>query len=297
MEVGMNKYSRKSMASDATSAIRVLARWAVLLGAAVISANWLLSAVRRASPPAPDPISSDEEVVETNGDKPQIESVYARLDRQELKRRVGESFPNVQMTAISIVLGVALGILAENTFGAASDLRSTRIEELVAMAPYAILSFTVIVFSVFEYSWFIGIYRWSPKLPDIVNPFLVGIGEIAPLFFLASPTMWWILNGLANLAGTVAYTNTLIHTRPRLFADEAVYRRTKIEFTINVLITLVAALAFPLIGLFYRDSPRVHLWHMLEVIGLIVYFAGLALMAVKEQLLVRYLHHSHGLEY
>ena len=53
---------KKHPRPDTPLTFGVLARWIALLAAAFVSANWILSAVRRNSPAAPEPSDSYEEV-------------------------------------------------------------------------------------------------------------------------------------------------------------------------------------------------------------------------------------------
>ncbi len=171
----------------------------------------------------------------------QFKAVYQPLDQQEFKRRMGESFPAVYLTVISIVQGVALGILAQNTFGKISTTTSVSLSFILSLLPYAVLSFMVIVTVSFEYNWFVGIYRWSPRLWDSFIPLLLGLSQIGPLYFLNSPRVWWILNAVFAVIGTIAFNNTRMNQRKDMFSDQKVYNETQEGVFLDILIAFITA--------------------------------------------------------
>jgi hypothetical protein len=276
---------------------RVLTKTILMLIAALVGAFWLRYNRRRRSLPSQPANELNGGATTLNTSELQYEFTYDLLDRRELKRRMGESFPNVHLTVISIIQGVALGILAQNIFVYISNIGKPGFGTIVGLIPYAFLSFLIIVIVSFEYNWFVGVYRWSPKFLDTFIPFLLGIGEIAPLYSLSNPKAWWLLNAFLTFAGTIAFMNTFINTKIDMFKSEELYRRTKREFTVSILLTAGSALSLPVIALNYNRSPKIYFWHLWEVIAFIIFFIMMVLLIAKDQRFIRHLHHRHELKY
>src|SRR5947207_15779336 len=101
--------------------------------------------------------------MDARGTGKEIPPIYRPLEREEFQNRMAASFPAIYLTNVSIIQAVALGILAEHSFGYVSALESHRFALWAPIIPYALMSFTLIVLTSFEYHWFVGMYQWSPK--------------------------------------------------------------------------------------------------------------------------------------
>jgi hypothetical protein len=97
-----------------------------------------------------------------------------------LIRRSLEFSSSGPSTIISIIQGVALGLLAQQ----ALDKRTT----LVVFHSATLLMVFVAVF--YFYMTLNILLRWAPSIIDAFIPFAVGGLEIPPAFFLGSPTPW-----------------------------------------------------------------------------------------------------------
>ena len=225
-----------------------------------------------------------------------LQSVYQPLDQEQFKSRMNESFPSVYLTLISIIQGVALGILAQNTFGYISTESVSNIE-VFRMIPYAILSFLTIVTVSFEYNWFVGIYRWSPKIWDTLIPLLLGMSQIGSLYFLRMPEVWWILNALFAIIGVVAFNNTENNQHRDMFIKNGIYKKTKKEVLIDMTISLTISPILFLVGIYYKVTPIIYFWHTFEIIGFIIYLVGFIYLLYKDEKFVKYMHDAYKLKY
>ncbi len=143
-----------------------------------------------------------------------VDAAYEPLDRAEFKRRTAETFPAVHLTTISVIQGVALGLLVEHVLPLTG-----RPQSWAPVLIYAVASFLIIITISFEYYYFVAVYRWSPKVPDTVIPFLLGVFEISAIYYLHNPRAWWLLTGCLAGVGVIAFSNTLINSRSTMFSE------------------------------------------------------------------------------
>ncbi len=165
--------------------------------------------------------------------KESLEPVFDKLDKQRFKRRSGDSFPSVYLTTISIIQGVALGILATQTYGC----YKTPSDELIKYIPYSIVCFLNIICVSFEYTWFVGLFKWPPKLMDTVIPFCLGALQITPMFFLGTPEIWWPATMFFYFGAIIGFSNTIWNCKSTLFSDEyhRAYKRVVNALRKNIL--------------------------------------------------------------
>jgi len=219
------------------------------------------------------------------------------LSREELINRMSESFPNVHLSVISIIQGVAVALWVENIIAYFRKMEVITHTAIITLIPYCLLSLFAIVFITYEYNWFVGVYRWSPKFIDTLLPFLLGIGEFFPLYFFASPFMWWLLNTLLAVAGALALFNTRRNTRADIFRDREVLSRTRKEFNLSFVLAIVWSFCLPFVAFTFQLTPKFLYWHLEEVMAFIVVAISLCLLVVKDQRFIRDLHNIYNLEY
>ncbi|MEU4236232.1 hypothetical protein [Actinoplanes sp. NPDC026619] len=102
------------------------------------------------------------------------------LTRDVLIRRSLEVSPNGFITIISIIQGVALALLAQNTF--------PRPTLLVSLQSITLLLVFVSVF--YYYLTMSVLMRWAPSFLDCFLPFAIAGLEIPPAFFLGDVSSW-----------------------------------------------------------------------------------------------------------
>jgi hypothetical protein len=102
------------------------------------------------------------------------------LTRDVLIRRSLEVSPSGFITIISIIQGVALALLAQNTFPKPS----------VVVVAQSITLMLVFVLVFYFYLQLNIIIRWAPSIVDCFLPFAVAGLEIPPAFYLGSAVAW-----------------------------------------------------------------------------------------------------------
>jgi len=222
-----------------------------------------------------------------------------KLNKKEFKARMGDSFPSVYLTMISIIQGVALGILASqiNRLIFHPEQGSTMIRHWLLVAPYCIFSFMSILIVAYQYSWFIGLFKWSPAFWDIFFPFSLGLTEILPMFFLNKPAGWMLCTSVFSFMGVLAWRNTLIHCNSSAFGQKkkAMVRTIKL-LILNIKIALMAGFSLGIPAVFivllspdYAKKPKSNfLWF--EIFVLIFPVSALFLIKKGE----RFMNMIHG---
>ncbi len=207
------------------------------------------------------------------------------------------SFPSVYLTTVSIIQGVALGILANNTFGYVTDPETSSLDNWAPFIPYAAFSFLVIVTVSFEYNWFVGMYRWSPKVWDTLIPFLLGIAEIGPMFYLTNPRIWWLLTAALGYVAALAFLNTFLNSKREIFENDEVYGMTRRAVMSDIAISAFLGSLAVVIGLTYRQWGKVGYWYITDFGAITLYLVVVALWLWKESRFVRRLHQAMDLKY
>jgi hypothetical protein len=231
-------------------------------------------------------------------------TIYKQLDSQEFKARIEGSFPSVYMTNISIVQGAALSLLAYNTFSYVSN--PSQFVDWIVFVPYSFISFLIVLVVSYEYNWFVGLFRWSPKFSDTFITFLLGFFEIGPMFFLTNPKYWWYANALFTFAGAIAYTNTYRNTKKPMFAIEKMFYKVKRTIGIDIILTLGMTAILVITGAthpstLFSTPVTVDSWYVTSaiwtIVAPIIYALLLAAIILKDGRFVRGLHEDFGIEY
>jgi hypothetical protein len=102
------------------------------------------------------------------------------LNHEVLIRRSLEVSPNGFITIISIIQGVALALLAQNTFEKPSVLVIA--QSLALMMVFVVVFYFYLTMSV--------MLRWAPSFLDSFLPFVIAGLEIPPAFFLGNAPGW-----------------------------------------------------------------------------------------------------------
>ena len=166
--------------------------------------------------------------------------VFTPLDRNEYKTRCESLIPTIYLTFISIIEGVALGLLAQQFFTFSSDSKS-HIEDLYVRAPYALSTFLSMVIVTYEYIVLTLVERYSYQLLDTIILFGLGLFQIGPSFFLSDPLWWWATNAVFCAAGVIAFINELYRSKEYAFAEKGIYHMTKRKLQFDVCVSVMAA--------------------------------------------------------
>lgn len=219
--------------------------------------------------------------------------IFNPLNTEEFKSRIAESFPGAYLTIISIIQGVALGLLAANTFGYIKD--PALAEPWARFLPYSAMSFLIIIVVSYEYTWFVGVFKWSPRIWDTIIPFALGFSEIGPIFYLTNPKIWWFLTAAFCGFGALGFSNTLWNCRQPMFeGNDQAYNRVRNTLKWDIFIALIAALICVFAGVFYSASMKVLYWYLCEILFLISLFVIVIFLLYKEERFMKDLHSDFG---
>jgi len=130
-------------------------------------------------------------------------------EQMQLRRSLYEVFPNIYFTIMSVIQGVAMGVLATKIVESLILSPPTDVNKLIMTSIYAGFSFFGIIVIACEYSYYVAIIKRPPYPTDIAVPIVLGMTQIGPLFFLTEPGLWWLLTGVFAGSGCLAYLNSL----------------------------------------------------------------------------------------
>jgi hypothetical protein len=148
------------------------------------------------------------------------------LSRKVLIARTLEIFPAGYLTIISVVQGVALGLLVQNSVSVLRDLGSPLTIALTAEQGIWVFGTIVLVF--YEYIWFTIVMRWSPTFRDTFIPFALGVTQIGTAVLVGDYLSWWIAEGVFLSVGTAAFMNTVERSAEVMFGTvKDAYRATR----------------------------------------------------------------------
>jgi hypothetical protein len=169
----------------------------VLVGVG-LTAMWGVVPRGRPLPPQPPHVAQSPDPPPGPGEGADEDELNSVTYAERLKR----TFPGIYLTLISIVQGVAVYTLSYVTTlywgkGAASAW--------LPYVPFSLTSFVVIVVVTFEYTWFVALFHWQPKVLDVTIPLALGLFEILPMYYFASPIWWRLFTAFLCLGGAAAY--------------------------------------------------------------------------------------------
>ncbi|MET0424820.1 MAG: hypothetical protein ABW046_13140 [Actinoplanes sp.] len=137
------------------------------------------------------------------------------MTTEVLVRRSLEFSASGFITIISIIQGVTLGLLAQQTF----EKRTL----LVGFHSVAMLMVLVAVF--YFYMTLSILLRWAPSFLDAFLPFAIGALEIPPAFFLGKPMAWSAWLAAFWLFTSAGVLLTIKWTPPSHFGGDLVAHR------------------------------------------------------------------------
>ena len=136
--------------------------------------------------------------------------VVDTLSPTTFNERLKTTFPNIYLTLISIIEGVAVYTLSVNTYDYVMTFN--KYPHLLGYFPYwlqyvpfSLTSFGLIVMVAFEYMWLVALFRWSPRLLDVTIPLGIGFFEILPMYYLTNPFGYCVSVALFCFSGAFAY--------------------------------------------------------------------------------------------
>jgi hypothetical protein len=200
-------------------------------------------------------------------------------DQLEFEERIKESFPSLYLTLISIIQGVSFGILILKTS------ESLNIQNYHTVIPLSILSFIFIVIVTYEYSWFVGIFRWSPSILDTFIPFALGLFEIFPMFFLTKPSQWCLWSAIFCFLGALAFFNSFWHCKNSPFGyNKNAQNRTIKAFELDIKMSLTMCIIAAISSIF-----------SLFWIFIVAFISSAIFMIYKNEIFMEELHKDYEL--
>jgi hypothetical protein len=178
-------------------------------------------------------------------------------------------FPSSYLTLVSIMQGVAVGILATKCFG---NLGAGPTEILWPIVPYAGVSLMILVYYTYGYHIYISIFRYAMEVYDVMLPTLLGFSEIVPLFFIDHPTEWWFLTATFCLLGAATMGNTLRHEMtdlPRQLHSTTIIIRWTVFYVSLAFITSVSFTVGGVLSFYGSRSAELILQGLIFVLGAI----------------------------
>lgn len=207
------------------------------------------------------------------------------ISGEVLRRRSLEVSPTSFITIISIILGVALGLLAQNTFPAPSPLiavQSACLLLLFACTFYYYLSMSIVL-------------RWAPSFVDCSAPFLIASLEIPPAYFLGHVAAWngWLsalfLSVAAGVYSTIKYS-PISHFGGDRHPQE-MWHRLQRELTYSL---IIGALFLGALGVLAQFAPAGEMWWGFT--GCVAELATLAMIVARMELRMSQIHAYYGVD-
>lgn len=212
------------------------------------------------------------------------------LDRETFSERITQSFPSAYLTNISIIQGVALGLLANSSF---EYIKCASEFNWIVILRIAVSFLSLIIISI-EYTWVIGLFRWSPRILDTIIPFALGFSEIIPMFYLTGKDSeaWWLYTAVLCLVGTLAFFNSLVRCDLHMFSKNyrSSYDRTEKAFWESILATHILSLICFTVWVFKVSENN-----QITILGIIIACELYLLLAGKKYM--KSLHKDFGFDY
>jgi hypothetical protein len=216
-------------------------------------------------------------------ERPERGGAIQALDHDVLVRRSLEISSSCFTTIISILQGVALAILADNTFNDPSPLAYL----------HSVCLALVLVGVFYTYVNMSIMLRWAPSFLDSFMPFMIAGLEIPPAYFLGQVAAWNTWLGMLWLgAATGFYVN--IKWSPashfgREFKAHRIFHRMYHEL---MLTSLACGLAMGFFGLTAHLYPAAGSW--LGVAGVVTVLATMAVFVARSEIGSAQIHARFG---
>lgn len=199
------------------------------------------------------------------------------LDSNTFEQRFLATFPSIYLTIISIIQGVAVYTLTSETNSYITRVYPStfliwKVPYWMQYIPFSLTSFLLIVILAFEYTWFVALFRWSPRLRDITIPLGLGFFETLPMYYFTNHLGYCLTTALVCLTGTYAYWHSW-RFFPIVDIDDryrkAVHDHLDQYFSTSITLALVAGLS--LVALFISLSQNLFnvallKWHFLGLL-------------------------------
>ena len=187
------------------------------------------------------------------------------------------------LTIISIIQGVALALLAQNTFAHPSAI--------VYLQSATLLMVFVSVF--YYYVTMSILFRWAPSILDSFLPFGIASLEIPPAFFLGHAAAWNAWLGAFWLFVSVGLYITIKWAPQSHFGEDYESHRLAHRFLHELKLTVgTGGLLMTVLGVFAYLDPKHQLWWGLA--GAATALATVAVVVARTEIRVSQIHERYG---
>ena len=216
-------------------------------------------------------------------DRPERGGAIQALDHDVLVRRSLEISSNCFTTIISILQGVALAILADNTFNDPSPLAYF----------HSVCLALVLVGVFYTYVNMSIMLRWAPSFLDSFMPFMIAGLEIPPAYFLGQVAAWNTWLGMLWLgAATGFYVNIKWSPASHFGKEPKAHRIFHRMYHELMLTSLGCGLAMGFFGITAHLYPAAGPW--LGVAGVVTVLATMAIFVARSEIRSSQIHARFG---
>ena len=157
------------------------------------------------------------------------------------KDKLIRSHQNIYLAILSIILGVAIAFLANNSVSLLFLKKNGLIESLInhdlsyfVKSIFSIATTGIVIFYTFyEYMWDTMLYERIVRLRDIIAIYLLGFLEILLTFFMENLFIWSLIASFSAIIGVFAYRNTITSLQSTYTDKKGQNNKLRIEISIS----------------------------------------------------------------
>lgn len=215
--------------------------------------------------------------------RPERGGAIQPLDHDVLVRRSLEISSTCFITIVSILQGVALAILADNTFNDPSPL----------VYFHSICLLLVLVGVFYTYVNMSIMLRWAPSFLDSFLPFMIAGLEIPPAYFLGHVAAWNTWLSMLWLGAAAGFYINIKWSPAAHFGKEVQAHRTFHRMHRELMLTsLACGLAMSFLGLGAHLYPAGRPWW--GVAGVVTVLATMATFVARSEIRSSQIHERFG---
>jgi hypothetical protein len=216
-------------------------------------------------------------------DRAEIGGALEALNGDVLRRRSLEVSSTSFTTIISIILGVALALVAQNTFPSPSPLAGLQ-------------SVCMLLLFVCTFYYFLSVsimLRWAPSFMDCAMPFVIASLEIPPAYFLGRVVAWNAWLAILFLVIAMGVGSTIIWSPLSHFGGDPHAQGMLHRLFRELSVVLIAgALSVGTLGLLAQLVPAGKMWWGFGSCGAVL--ATLGMIVARMEIRLSRIHAYYG---